>query len=144
MSAEQNKLVVRRFIEEAFAKGNLAVVDEIISPDGKEHQESVVPPNAEGVKALIRSIHTAFPDFNCTIEDIVADGDKVWIRLKGTGTHTGPFMGRPPTGRSFTETTFDECVVKDGKIVEHWGVPDMLSVLRQLGLIPLPSQLTRS
>jgi predicted ester cyclase len=138
MSAEQNKQIVRRFIEEAFARGNLAVADEILSPDLKEHQEGVRPPNAEGVKVMIGALHTTFPDFTCTIEDMVAEGDKVWLRLKGTGTQRGFFMGRPPTGKSFTETTFDECILKDGKIVEHWGVPDMLSVMRQLGLIPVP------
>jgi predicted ester cyclase len=138
MSEEENKAVVRRFIEQGFARGDLAVVDELMSPDVREHQEGVMPPNREGVKTLIGMLHGAFPDFSCTIEDIIADGDKVWVRMKGAGTHRGAFMGRPPSGRSFTETTFDECRVQGGQIVEHWGVPDMFSIMRQLGFIPQP------
>lgn len=138
MSVEENKAVVRRFLEEAFGRGNVALVDELMSSNMIEHQQGVVPPNAEGVKGLIRSLHAAFPDFSCTIEDMVADGDKVWVRLKGAGTHRGPFMGRPPSGRSFTETTFDECRVQGGRIVEHWGVPDIFSIMLQLGMIPQP------
>ncbi len=79
---------------------------------------------ADGVKAVISSLRRAFSDFELTIEDLVVAGDVVWTRNVATGTNDGSFMGRPPTGRPMRIDVFDVLRVVDGKVVEHWGVPD--------------------
>ncbi|HEY6055509.1 MAG TPA: ester cyclase [Gaiellaceae bacterium] len=133
--------VVRRLIEEGFNEGRLEVADELTSPDLVEHQ-SFGPdhaPGAEGVKAVIASLRRAFSDFHLEIEDLSVDGDKVWLRMVGTGTNDGPFMGHEPTGRPMRTDVFDLIRVTDGKMVEHWGVPDRLGTLFQLGLARPPA-----
>jgi len=139
MSTDQNKAVFRQVIEEGFNKGNLDTLDDCFSPSYIEHQFDL-PPTLEGFKGSIRYLRDTFSDFTLTIEDIVADGDKVWARMVGRGTHTKQFMGRPPTGKSFAITVVDICRFENGKIVEHWGVPDRFHMMAQLGLLPRPPQ----
>jgi len=138
MSEEQNKQVFRRLIEEGFNKGNLGVLNDVFAANFVEHQEGFVPPNAEGVKGAIVSLRVAAPDLKLTIEEIIASEDKTWARITARGTHRGPFMGRPATGRSFSITVIDICRFENGKTVEHWGVADRLSMMAQLGLVPRP------
>jgi len=138
MSTEQNKQSFRRVIEEAFNKGNYSVLSDLFNPDFIEHQFGLHP-TIEGMIGDIQFLRTAFPDFNLTIEELVADEDKVWARMTARGTNKGGFMG-PPNGKSFRMVVFDECRLKDGKIVEHWGSPDRFAMLAQLGLLPKPSQ----
>jgi predicted ester cyclase len=128
--------VVRRLIEEGFNEGSLLVADELTSPDLVEHQDFGPDhaAGAEGVKAVIASLRRAYSDFRLDIEDLVVDGDKVWLRMRGSGTNDGSFMGNAPTGRRMSITVFDVIRVRDGRIVEHWGVPDRLGALFQLGL----------
>jgi predicted ester cyclase len=129
---------MRLLIEEGFSKGNLDIVDEIVSSGSKEHQ--YISPNhpdgPEGVKMVINFCRNLFPDFTLTINDMVAVEDKVWMRGTGHGTHGGAFLGRPPTGREATVDVIDICRFENGKMVEHWGVPDRFHMLIQLGLIP--------
>ncbi len=89
----------------------------------------------EGLKEDIRYLRTGFPDFHLTIENSIADADTVWILMTARGTNHGHFMG-PPTGKPITITVMDVCRFENGKIVEHWGVPDRFAVLAQLGLLP--------
>ncbi|RIK55220.1 MAG: hypothetical protein DCC57_05705 [Chloroflexi bacterium] len=134
MSTEQNFTAFRQIVEEAFNKGNYAVLAQYIDPDFVEHQfglHSTIP----GLQQDIEGLRRAFPDFNLTIEEMVADGDKVWVRMTGRGTNRGGFMG-PPNGKSFEVAIFDECRFKDGLMVEHWGSPDRFALLAQLGLLP--------
>ena len=132
--------VVRALIEKGFNEGNLEVVDDLTSPDLVEHQEFGPrhAPGAEGVRAVVESLRRAFPDFRLTIEDLVADGDTVWLRMVAAGTNHGSFMGHAPTGRSIRIDVFDVIRVENGRMVEHWGVPDRLGVLFQLGLVQPP------
>jgi predicted ester cyclase len=132
---------VRRLIEDGFNEGDLGVADELISPDMIEHQNFGPghAPGAEGAKAVITSLRRAFSDFHLTIEDLVEDGDTVWLRMTGTGTNDGPYMGHGPTGRPMRTDVFDAVRVENGLIVEHWGVPDRLGVLFQLGLATPPT-----
>jgi predicted ester cyclase len=134
--------VVRRLIEEGFNDGNLAVADELIAPDLVEHQNFGPDhaPGAEGVKAVIASLRRAFPDFHLAIDDVATAGDTVWVRMTGTGTNDGSFMGHPPTGRRMRTDVFDALRVKDDRVVEHWGVPDRLGTLFQLGLARPPGR----
>ena len=140
MSADP-ETVARRLIEEGFNQGNLAVADELSSPDLVEHQNFGPnhAPGAEGVKAVIASLRRAFSDFHLEIEDLVVDGDLVWLRMTGTGTNDGSFMGHPPTGKRMRTPVFDLLRVRDGRLVEHWGVPDRLGALFQLGLARPPA-----
>jgi ketosteroid isomerase-like protein len=138
MSAEQNMAAFRRIIEDGFGRGDLAVVDEIVDAACVEHQPGFEPPDREGVKNGIRYLHRAFPDFSMTLEHVTADGDLVWGHARARGTHTGSLGHIPPTGKRMAIDVIDLCRFRDGKIVEHWGVPDRLSQLQQLGLVPEP------
>lgn len=137
MSEKSNEAVYRRIIEEAFNKGNLAVVDELVSQDAIEHQRGSKP-GRDGVKQTVRFLRTAFPDFTITIAELVADGDKIWARQHGGGTNLGSFFGQPPTGRKVFTEVFDVCRFENGLMVEHWGVPDQLGILLELGLVSIP------
>lgn len=134
--------LVRRLIEEGFNEGNLDVADELISADFVEHQ-NFGPDHArgaEGVKAVIASLRRAFSDFHLEIDDHAVHGGTVWLRMTGTGTNDGSFMGHPPTGRVMRTDVFDALRVEGDRIVEHWGVPDRLGTLFQLGLAQPPSR----
>lgn len=129
--------VMHRMFDEGFATGNDAIVDELCSPDLVEHQFGLAGVAEEAiahVKAAIRDVHGAVPDMSFTIEDSVVDGDRVWVRVRGRGTNTGPFFG-PPSGRPVDITVFDQARVVGGQIVEHWGVPDRFALLAQTGVL---------
>ena len=136
----ESEQLFRRLIEEGFNGGDLTVAEAVTSPDLVEHQDFGPhhAPGAEGVRAVISSLRRAFSDFHLRIEDMAVSGDTVWARMTATGTHDGPFMGHPPTGRRMRATVFDVIRVADGRMVEHWGVPDRLSVLHQLEIVPRP------
>ena len=137
MSTESNKAVFRTVIEEGFNKGNLDALDECFPPTYTEHQFDL-PSTLQEFKGSIRYLRETFAPFSLTIEDLVADGDKVWARMTGRGTDSHGLMGRPPSGRSYAITVFDVCRFEGGKIVEHWGAPDRFHMLAQLGLLPQP------
>jgi predicted ester cyclase len=139
MSAEQNKGVFRRVIEEGFNKSDLETLDQYFPARYIEHQFDL-PSTLEEFKGSIRYLRDTFAPFNLTIEAMVADGDTVWARMTGRGTDAKGVMGRPPTGRSFEITVIDVCRFEDGKIVEHWGVPDRFHQMAQLGLLPRPPE----
>ena len=134
MSVEDNKQIARRIIEEGLSEHNLDLIDEYFDPDFIENQFGLKPTIA-GMKDDFRFLYQAFPDYHLVIEDIVADSDRVWLRMTCTGTNKGGFMG-PPNGKSFKITVMDVIRLKNGKVVEHWGVPDRFAVLMQLGLLP--------
>ncbi len=139
MSREQNREVFRRVIEEGFNRGNLHALDDCFPSRYIEHQFDL-PSTLEEFKGSIRYLRETFAPFSLTIEEMVADGDKVWARMTGRGTDARGVMGRPPTGRSFAIAVIDVCRFENGKIVEHWGVPDRFHHLAQLGLLPRPQQ----
>ena len=137
MTVEQNIAAVRRLIDEGFTGGDLSVCDELVAPDSVENQRGSKP-GIEGTKGTILTLHSWFSDFKLEIVDLVATGDTVWTRNRATGINTGEVMGRPATGKPFDITVIDIVRVVDGKIVEHWGVPDQLGMLIQLGLFGRP------
>ena len=132
-----NEAIYRRMIEEGFNQGNLAVVDELVAPDSREHQRGSAD-GIEGAKNTIRYLRSAFPDFKITIDEVLVSGDKVWARQRGGGTNLGSFAGHPPTGITAFTDVIDVVRIEDGKIVEHWGVPDQLGMMMQLGHIAPP------
>lgn len=137
MSSEQHFNVMRLVIEEGFNKGNYDALDALFAPGYVEHQFGLKP-TLEGMKDDIRFLRAAFPDLHLRIEDMVADGDKVWIRMQASGTNLGPLMG-PPTGKRMRITVFDVCRFEGDRIAEHWGVADRFAQLAQLGLLREPA-----
>lgn len=143
MAIEQDKALIRRFIEELFNQGNLDIVGEIFAPDFVEREQLPpgLPEGREGVKVLTGMLRNAFPDFKATIEDILAEGDKVVIRMTWSGTHTGgEFMGIPATGKKVSFGVIDIIRISGGKVVEHWGQMDSMLMMQQLGAIPAPAE----
>jgi steroid delta-isomerase-like uncharacterized protein len=131
---ERNKETFRSIIEEGFNKGNYAALDPLFAADYQEHQFGLKM-TLEGFKGDIQYLRTAFPDFHLTIDDMIAENDMVWARMTARGTNHGPFLGAP-TGKPFSAAVMDVCRFKDGKLVEHWGVPDRFATIVQLGLLP--------
>lgn len=137
--SEENKALSHRFITEVWNNRNMDVVEEIMSPDHVDHElPPGLPPGREGFKAFVGIYLTAFPDTKFTIEDQIAEGDKVVTRWTATGTQTGELMGIPPTGKKVTVTGFDINRFSGGKIVEHWGEFDEMGMMQQLGVVPTP------
>jgi predicted ester cyclase len=139
MSVADSETVYRRLIEEGFNQGNLGVVDELVAPDAVEHQRGSGH-GREGVVATISYLRSAFPDFKLTIDELVVSGDKVWARQRGGGTNLGSFAGRPATGKKAFIDVIDIARIEDGKVMEHWGVPDQLGMMQALGLVPSPER----
>jgi len=135
VSIEQNIATVRKLIDVGFSSGHLPVVAELVSPDCVEHQRGSKP-GAAGVEDTIRTLHRWFSDFELAIEDLTAEGEMVWMRLRARGVNTGSVMGHPPTGKPIEIDVIDIVRLEAGKIVEHWGVPDQLGLLIQLDLLP--------
>lgn len=129
--------VMRRMFDEGFAGGDDSIVDELCSPDLLEHQFGLAGAGEdaiEHVKAAIRDVHAAFPDMSFTIEASVEQDDVIWVRARGRGTGTGPFFGAP-SGRPVDLTVMDMARIVDGRITEHWGVPDRFALLAQTGVL---------
>ena len=137
--AERNKDAMRRIIGEGFWEGKLDVFDELFAPDFREHQVVTgLPPGVEGLKARVRGLHAVMPDLTYTVRDMAAVGDKVWSYFVARGTHHGEFFGVAGTGKVVTIDVMDLTRFENGKVVEHWGVPDRFGMLEQLGLLPPP------
>lgn len=139
MSTEANKAIVHRYVEAVWNERNLALIDEVIAPDFVQHSAGV-PPGRAGVTQFFHMIETAFPDARMTIEDIIAEADRVVWRFSIHATHTGLFQGIPPTGRSVTITGMNIVRMADSRIVENWGQQDSLGLLQQLGVLSAPKQ----
>ena len=141
MSVEQNKALVCHAIEEVYNKGNIAVIDERFSPDYIHHSlPPGMPHDTEGYKQMVKMLHTAFPDYRITIEDVVAEGNNVVLRFHWSGTHKGEFMRIAPTGKKVTVTAMSMHRIQDGKEVEQWGELDRVGMMQQLGVVPPPEQ----
>jgi predicted ester cyclase len=129
--------LIRRIFDEGFATGDASVVDQVCSPDLVEHQFGLAGTGAqarENLKAAIRGVHDAVPDMSCTIEDCAGHGDTIWVRVRVRGTATGPLFG-PASNKPVDITVFDQVRIADGRIAEHWGVPDRFALLAQTGLL---------
>ena len=142
MAAEQNKALIVRFVDELFNRGNTGIVGEIFAPDFIEREQLPpgIPDGREGVKVLTSMLRSAFPDFKATIDDILAEGDKVVIRMTWSGTQKGEFMGVPATGKRVSFGVIDIIRITNGKLVEHWGQMDSMSLMQQIGAIPAPAE----
>jgi steroid delta-isomerase-like uncharacterized protein len=136
----ENKTLVRRYVEEVLNKRNLALIDELFAPTFIDHDTSMPEAKgAAGVKRLAAMVHDSFSDLHFTVEDMVAEGDKVVYRYSVRGTHKGSFMGIAPTGEQFAVTGIHIYRVADGKLQEEWENWDVPGLMRQLGVIPQPA-----
>jgi len=139
MSAEENRAVIHRFLEELFNGRDLDAIDRYIAEDYVDHViPPGIPPTRDGFKQFVGSFFTGLPDFHYTIDDVIATEDRVAVRLTAQGTQEGEFMGIPPTGKRATWSEIHIGRMQDGKIVEHWGQIDNIGMLQQLGVIPTP------
>ena len=138
MSAEQNKSIVRRWVEEGWNKRNLALIDQLFAPNFYQHETGPeMVNNSEALKIFVSGYLSAFPDLQFTIEDLIAEGDKVVWRFTATGTNTGPFMGGPITGQSANVTGTITFRLEDSRMAEAWLNLDVLGLLQQMGIIPV-------
>ena len=140
MSTEENKALVRRFWN-GLNKGDIDAMMEMVAPDAVDHG---IPPGSpsgpKGIRQMITTSIRAFPDLHFTIEDMIAEGDKVVCRISQTGTNTGELMGMPPTGKQVKVTSIGIFRIENGKLVEHWSNQDDLGRMQQLGIVPMPGQ----
>jgi steroid delta-isomerase-like uncharacterized protein len=135
MSTAENKALVRRWYDEVLNGRDLAAADGIVAEDFVINGEAVGRAGLTRAAARVRSV---FPDLLVTVEDVVAEGDRVVTRFTARATHRGPFMGVPPTGKSITLAAVHVDRIAGGRIAERWETVDMLAVLRQLGATVTP------
>jgi predicted ester cyclase len=143
MSTATNKAIVRRFVEEGINQSNESVFLDLLSPDVVDHYaRPALPPGRAGWNLYRKLFHAAFPDGRWEIADIIAQDNLVVARALFSGTHLGEFFGIPATGRRVEVGSMYICRVENGKIMERWANSDELGMLRQLGAIPAPEQVT--
>ena len=138
MSTEDNKTLMRRFFEEVYTMKNLAAIAEFIAPTHIDHSAAAagLPVGPAGSRQAIGMMLTGFPDLHVTVEDMIAEGDKVVVRLTMHGIQQGALGSIPPTGKQVAVSTIDIVRIEGGKIAEEWGIDDRLGLLQQLGLVP--------
>jgi predicted ester cyclase len=137
---EENKRVVRRFPEEVATQGNIDVIDEICAEDILDHSPLGEKQGRDELKEQAKYLLSAFGDLSVTVEDIIAEGDTVAMRVTVRGTHEGEFMGVEPTGKEFEFQNTVFARLKDGKVVERWIRPDLFGLMQQLGVIEPPGE----
>jgi steroid delta-isomerase-like uncharacterized protein len=141
MAHRPTKELLRRFYEEVFNQGNLAVVDSLVAPDVVDHDlPAGMPGGSAGAKLLFAGFRQAFPDLHLTVEDVIVEANRAVARGTMTGTHRGTFLGVPPTGRRFSIHWIDVYRIEGGLIRETWHLEDFLGMLVQLGAVPAPAQ----
>jgi C-1 hydroxylase len=134
MSHEPNKAIIRRFID-TWNSGDLEALSDFFAPDVVHHARSQKH-GRESIKQINRAFHQAFPDLRYTIEDMVAEGDIVVTRLTARATHAGRFLDAAPTSRTIECALIEIARLRNGEIVEHWGLADELHLMEQVGLVP--------
>jgi steroid delta-isomerase-like uncharacterized protein len=136
-----NRALVQRFIGDCWAGGDLSRIGEFLPPGYVEH--NLLPgqePGLEGYKRRYLMLRAAFPDMRVTIDDMLAEGDRVMARVTIEGTHLGPFLGQPASGRIVRMAAINVYRVANGRIVERWGVQDLYGLLRQIADAEASSQ----
>ena len=140
MSTEGNKAIARQAIE-AINAGDLSRLESLVAADGLDHAVPPgMPPTRDSAIQFLSMFRAAFPDLQYTVEDVIAEGDRVVQRSTARGTMQGDFLGMPATGKTATWGEVHILRIADGKIVEHWASVDQLGMLQQLGLAPVPGQ----
>ncbi len=139
MPTDRTESLIHRLFVEALNQGNLAVVDELISPDYLAHTPlGGAPHGPGGLKWLIAMFRTAFPDLHCTVNDEIGEADQFAAHWTIRGTHQGFFMGNAPTGWQVDVQAMTFGRIANGQIIEDWTLVDQMGILQQLGLVPPP------
>ena len=138
----ENEEITRKYPETVISEGNLGLVDELIADDYVEHSSAGPEPlhGPDELKADVSRLRAAFPDIQCEVEDLVAEGDTVVRRDRATATHEGEFMGTEATGTEGVVEGIHIHRIEDGQLVETWAQNDMLSLMQQLGVVELPGE----
>jgi steroid delta-isomerase-like uncharacterized protein len=137
VDVEANKAIIRRLYEEE-NKGNVDVIDELMAPDVVIHGDALAPlqKGTEGIKQQVKAVQGAFEGLTVTIEDLLAQGDKVAARLRWRGRHLKDFMGIPASGKEITWSAIAINRIENGRVAERWFVANTFDLLQQLGMIP--------
>ena len=136
-TTDHNKATVRRFVDEIFVRGDKAAVDELVADDFVAHTWPSTSGNAkEDLKAAIDRVSQGLTDAEFTIDDLIAEGDRVAVRLTSAATQVGPFMGLQPSGKRYSIEEIHWFRLRDGKVAEHWHQMDQIGLMRQLGAMP--------
>jgi steroid delta-isomerase-like uncharacterized protein len=135
MAAQENKVLVRRFIDAVFVKGNADAVEKLVTHDFTPHSWGKMPSGIEPLKQAVKRVHVGLSDVSMKIEDVIAEEDKVAVRLTAHGRHVGEFMGVPASGKEYTISETHIFHLRDGRIAAHWRDADMLGLMRQLGAL---------
>ena len=133
---EEHKRVVRRFIHEIFLKRDFDAVDVLLTDDFTPHTWGPMPPGRDGLKEAITRVSAGLSDARMTVEDVIAEGDRVAVRLTSSAQHTGEFMGMPASGKRYEIGEIHIFRLRDGRVAEHWHQADLLGMMRQLGAMP--------
>lgn len=134
---EENKAIARRFLDELWNRSNFGLVDQLLASDYDGHSSTVIR-GPEGAMEFVPRLRNAFPDFQFSILDQIAEGDKVATRWIIRGTHKGEFQGMPPSGKQIEMTGITIFRIANGKLIEGWTNEDVLGMLQQLGAVPAP------
>jgi len=135
VTVEQNKAIVRRFIQQIFVEGRTEAVDELVAEDFTAHTWG----NAEGrdgLKAAMERVSKGLAEVALTIDDLIAEGDCVAVRVTAHAKQVGEFMRLPPSGKSYTIGEIHIFRLRDGKVIEHWHQFDQMGLMKQLGAMP--------
>ena len=136
MTTDDNSAIVRRFVDEIFVQGRREAVDELLSEDFVGHTWGPSGAGPEGLRGAIERLAGALADVRFEIEDTIAEGDRVAVRLTASARQVGPFMGLPPSGRTYEIGEIHIFRIRDGRVVEHWHQFDQVGLMRQLGAAP--------
>ncbi len=137
MSTEENKAIARRAWQ-GVSEGNPNITEEVYAADCVIHEPDEDVEGVEGVKEFVAMFRVAFPDLHMTVEDEIAEGDKVAIQWTAHGTHRGELMGIPPSGNEVNVSGITIHRIEGGKIAEEWEMPDNMGLMQQIGAIPAP------
>lgn len=139
MGIEDNKALVRRFVAEVFEQGDVSAVDQLVAADFVPHTWPSTGDGRGDLRRAMERVSKGLTGAAFTIDDLIAEGDRVVARLTASATQTGEFMGMPPSGKRYTIAEIHIFRVRGGQIVEHWHQFDQLGLMRQLGAIPAAS-----
>jgi steroid delta-isomerase-like uncharacterized protein len=130
---ERNKAIVRRFIDEIFLKQDFSAVDELLTDDFTPHTWGSVEAGRDSIKAAMQRVSAGISDARMKVEDVIAEGDRVAVRLTSSATHTGDFMGMPASGKRYEIGEIHIFRLEDGRVAEHWHQADFMGMMKQLG-----------
>ncbi len=136
MSTDENKEIVRRFFDLGPSRGDMSAAKELLAPNFVLHLPLPAAVGVQGISDVVTACREAFEHLNVTVEDMVAEGDRVAARFTARGVHKGQFMGLPPTGKPITMTGIEIFRIENGKIAELWGEANLLGLMQQLGILP--------